>query len=390
MRRSYPQLSHVRERHRGQAIPILGLTLLVLLGFSALAVDGALAFAWRRNTANAADGAALLGARALLDVRQNGGDSGDISDVLDLYLADQLDVADPVYTAFYVNGTGARLTQIGDSGNPPSAARGVAIDVRYTFETFLMRVMGQETVTVGATAVARVGQLGAASGPEVIPLGLDQTAADIIRANRNRDVVLDLYGEMQEQNEEWNLDRIEGRPAPDENLEYDISADQLRSVNLIQGDSDPPTLGGGSNCNRAADNDTLKFWWCNGSDDPIRATVPGVDPPQGTSDVDWNLRGMIQSRVERASRTQRVLVPVVQPVLNDDGDWEYYIDYFMAVELMSFNRDEGPGSYNTLVVRYLGNYVAAGGIVGFTSGEVRGDSSWWTCDACAINLVRER
>jgi hypothetical protein len=380
------------SKHPAQALPILALTLLLLLAFSGLAIDGGLAFAWRRNISNAADAAAMIGTRALVDIRTNGGDGGDIEQIVGDYLGEQLDIAHPSFEVYYVDATATRLPRgnpqpIG-GGAPPNNAVGVSIDVRHTFDTYLMRMLGQETLTVGVGATAKAGQLGSAVGPEVIPLGIDQTAADIIRAYRDEDVVLDLYGEMQEENLERAERRLLGLPTPDD-LEYDISADQLRSVNMIQGDSDPPTLGGGSNCNAAADNNTLKFWWCNGSNDILRATMPGVDPPQGTSDLDQRLHGMIESRSRRNNRSQIVLVPVLEPSRNDDGEWEYYVNYFMAIELVDFNGNESAGGYNELVVRYVGNYVSPGGIVGFTSGEIRGEQSWWMCDACAINLVRE-
>jgi hypothetical protein len=381
-----------RARRPAQAIPILALTLLLLLAFSGLAIDGALAFAWRRNVSNAADGAAMMGTRALVDIRVNGGTGADITALVRDYLSEQFDEANPSFEIYYVDASTNRLPRnnpqpIG-SGSPPITAVGVSVDTRYTFDTYLMRLMGQETLTVGGSGTAKAGQLGSAVGPEVVPLGVDQTAADIIRDMRDEDVVIDLFGEMEAENEARAERRLLGLPTPDD-LEYDISADMVRSVNLVQGDTDPPTLGGGTNCNGRADNNTLKFWWCQGSNDILRASMPGVDDPQGTSDLDPALHGMIESRTRANSRIQTVLVPVLEPVRNDDGDWEYYVNYFMAFELVDYNGNDTPGSYRELEVRYVANYVAPGGIVGFTSGEVRGDQSWWMCDACAINLVKD-
>lgn len=49
----------------GQAVVLLALTLFALLGYSALAIDVAFAYAKRRLLRNAADAVALAGARAL-------------------------------------------------------------------------------------------------------------------------------------------------------------------------------------------------------------------------------------------------------------------------------------------------------------------------------------
>jgi hypothetical protein len=56
----------MRRAARAQALPLLALLLVPLLGFAALGTDAAYLYAHRRPTQNAADAAALAGARELL------------------------------------------------------------------------------------------------------------------------------------------------------------------------------------------------------------------------------------------------------------------------------------------------------------------------------------
>lgn len=58
-------MKHPSGNERGQAIVILALMMIVLLAFAALAIDGGNAYVERRRAQNAADAAALAGARQL-------------------------------------------------------------------------------------------------------------------------------------------------------------------------------------------------------------------------------------------------------------------------------------------------------------------------------------
>lgn len=55
-----------RQHERGQSIVILALSLVVMLGFAGVAIDGGILYADRRNAQNAADAGALAGALAIL------------------------------------------------------------------------------------------------------------------------------------------------------------------------------------------------------------------------------------------------------------------------------------------------------------------------------------
>ena len=55
-------MKHRKPSERGQAIVLLAISIVVLLGFTALAIDGGMVFSDRRHAQNAADAAALAGA----------------------------------------------------------------------------------------------------------------------------------------------------------------------------------------------------------------------------------------------------------------------------------------------------------------------------------------
>ena len=63
---------------RGQALVLLGLAFAGFLALVALAIDGGNAFVQRRRAQNAADAAALSGARRLWEIRRQGGSEADL------------------------------------------------------------------------------------------------------------------------------------------------------------------------------------------------------------------------------------------------------------------------------------------------------------------------
>src|SRR3954449_2799642 len=69
-----------RDRERGQALPVIALLLTVILGGTAMVVDGGNAMAQQRGTQNSADSAALAGATII--AQKMGGQSKTDSDVL--------------------------------------------------------------------------------------------------------------------------------------------------------------------------------------------------------------------------------------------------------------------------------------------------------------------
>ena len=62
-------MNSVKQNERGQALALIALSVVVLLGFSALAIDGGMIYADRRHAQNAADASALAaGGMAALEM----------------------------------------------------------------------------------------------------------------------------------------------------------------------------------------------------------------------------------------------------------------------------------------------------------------------------------
>jgi hypothetical protein len=358
-------------RREGQALPMLALTLLLLLGFSGLAIDGANAFTYRRLVMNATDGAVMVGTRQLVTEYKldSSGDGTEVLDAIEEYLENELGADGVAFEAYYVDRLGQRLpvggpTEI-EAGPPPDDARGVSIDVRRTFPTYMIHLFGQPDLTVSALATARFGPIGTAIGADVVPFGMNQTAADTLRDNEGDTLIIDLYGERQAENVIRAETRaLYGTTYP-EDLEIDIRAFQLKSISFDPTNTDAPDVGGAGSCDAAAaaaDQDTLGYWWCFGSQYQVRAR----DREVGVANLETSLQSFINTRIG-----ETVLIPVYH------YDDDYIIDYFMAIEI------EGTESYNSLRATYVGTYVTAGGLSALMSGGRGG-----ACDACAINLVR--
>ncbi len=155
-------------RDRGQTLVLVAITLLLLVLFTGLAVDGGEWYAERRRMQNAADAAALAGARALCfdhagpltisDVAtayalQNGADEGVVVKLLD---------ADGNET---------------DDGNIVYVAVNRAVDTRFA------RAAGITQITAAAEAAAACG--GTSAGCGIFPLAFEKDAWDAIPGDSN-------------------------------------------------------------------------------------------------------------------------------------------------------------------------------------------------------------
>jgi hypothetical protein len=116
---------------KGQAVVVLALSLLVLIGFAALAVDGSNAYAQRRAMQNAADAGALAGVRALA-----------VEDASAAYKAAQEYVLD------HNAGGQVEVTVAGQE---------VTVIARKSFSTFFARAVNVFSLDAGARAAARYG-----------------------------------------------------------------------------------------------------------------------------------------------------------------------------------------------------------------------------------------
>jgi len=134
------------NNEKGQALIIIALAAVVLIGFSALAVDGARAFEDKRHAQNAADTSALAGALAY----QRGEDITTAAQ--DRATSNGYDDQnDPG-----VNDVTITITDIAEgSGICPGDAAGkeIQVDIETTVNTTLGRVLGRNTMTSKSTAV---------------------------------------------------------------------------------------------------------------------------------------------------------------------------------------------------------------------------------------------
>lgn len=152
-----------RSTEQGQAIVLLALIMAALLVFAALAIDGGNTYVERRRAQNAADAAALAGARALW-LHFSAGDSSETGIRVDMNqaaesngIADTNQYLGDFYNtnviAYYTNKAGDQQNiEVGATGSIPSNVAGVQVTTQREFNTFLAGLIGRDQM--GATAMA--------------------------------------------------------------------------------------------------------------------------------------------------------------------------------------------------------------------------------------------
>ncbi len=152
------------KNERGQSMILIALAIVGLVAVIGLALDGGRLHTNRRLAQNAADAAALAGARLLLEGACNGGPSDTaIRDAVIKYVSQNgvpVDPSNPVanINAWYVNGYEQRLQGVG-LGSVPADARGVEVETWYSEDTTFMRIVGTNDMETGGTAMAMVGPI---------------------------------------------------------------------------------------------------------------------------------------------------------------------------------------------------------------------------------------
>jgi hypothetical protein len=230
-----------------------------------------------------------------------------------------------------------------------SKARGIAVDVQYTFKTFFMPLLGRNTLTVAGYGLGLVGALGGATGPALIPLAINFTAAD----------------EWQQSGDthNWSMGVYTSTAGLTSRA---IDQTDLRLVALKPGGA-VPTTGSTSDCSASTAVDTLSYWWCNGTAYDITTTPDPI-----------NTLSMPPDASLKSAITQRIGTDVLLPVYNQlDLDGHVKIVGFLAVHLTGWqNTDPYKGVLRGKIISY---YLAPGPISGESSGFF---------DTYAINLVR--
>lgn len=161
-----------RETARGQAIALLALSMTVILGATAMVIDGGNAMAQQRGTQNATDAAAFAGTVVIAE--KMGGVARVDADVADAIDTAFLNNDSALTSAQYVEFDGDIAGNVGRGGSIPHDAAGVTVNGNRVFDTFLASVMGQGSWTAGASATAVAGALrgvcSAADGCGVMPV----------------------------------------------------------------------------------------------------------------------------------------------------------------------------------------------------------------------------
>ena len=149
-----------RRAFAGQILLLATISMVMLLGFTALAVDIGYLYSTRRRMQTAADAAAIAGATALRDGQDYTKAAGDVTS-LNGFTNSQNDVtvavSEPTLPPPY-----------------PSDVTYVEVDISQTVPTYFLRALGYKSMNVGARAVS-----GAVAGPACIYL-LDRTDAQTL------------------------------------------------------------------------------------------------------------------------------------------------------------------------------------------------------------------
>jgi hypothetical protein len=165
-----------RKRHsrQGQALVLLALSMTVILGATAMVIDGGNGMAQQRGAQNATDAAAFAGTVVIAE--KMGGVARTDADVVAAMEAAFDSNGSTMGTAQYVEFDGDVAGTVGRGGSIPQDASGIRASGSRTFDTFLASLMGQPTWTAGADATALAGALrsvcSAADGCGVLPVAL--------------------------------------------------------------------------------------------------------------------------------------------------------------------------------------------------------------------------
>jgi hypothetical protein len=162
---------------RGQIIVVFTLALVAIILMTGVVIDGGYGLAQRRAAQNDADFAALAGARIVAQwISGNTLDGTDANVQAAISYSIQVNGGSPITFGSpdgptYVNPSGAFTGWVG-SGSIPAGTVGVTVSTSRTWRPFFTPIVGINSWTAGASAVARGGY--AAGGPAgaVFPAGI--------------------------------------------------------------------------------------------------------------------------------------------------------------------------------------------------------------------------
>ena len=171
------------ERERGQLIVVFAISLVVILLVVGLVVDGGNALVQRRDSQNAADFAALAGARIVAE--KVGGDTVNGTDAnVHTAIVNAIAVNKGKALTFgapdgpqYVDSNGATIGYV-NAGSIPTGAVGVTLGSSRDFRPYFLGIIGVSNWTASANATAKGGySAGGPPGP-VFPVGIAEAFFD--------------------------------------------------------------------------------------------------------------------------------------------------------------------------------------------------------------------
>lgn len=166
-----------RDGQRGQMILLFALALSVVVLMVGLVIDGANGLVQRRASQNASDFGALAGARILAEFVSGDTTNGTDSNVV---AAINRGIAANGGTTLvygvaggptYVSNAGANLGYVG-TGTIPAGAVGVKVSSSRTFRPYFLGIIGVNTWTASADAIAKGGYAAGGPGGNVFPAGI--------------------------------------------------------------------------------------------------------------------------------------------------------------------------------------------------------------------------
>ena len=155
-------LNRKSQRQRGQAVVLVALMMVALVAFAGLALDGAQVYMMRRGMQNAADAGALAGANEM----GNKSPSGVIASKVHSYTMSGGGIGNGAdsYTAVYLpSGNDVKTTA------PATSDNCIRVTARANFPTFLIGLIGFDTLDAAASAKVCAWPLSAAS-PDLWPM----------------------------------------------------------------------------------------------------------------------------------------------------------------------------------------------------------------------------
>jgi Flp pilus assembly protein TadG len=230
---------------RGQIIPIVVVALIVMIGMSALILDGGGILLNRRTAQNAADAGALAGARVLC--RDSNPTSNDIYNAVYQYT-----ITENQATAFTWTVTDNRV------GDVDGLAKGeVVVTVEVENESFFARIFNQDTLTAQASAGAGcfTYTLNITSPEIVLPIAYPCNLPAVGSISQDCDYHPLPWSEIEAVADNYNYDPAKGSPttAQSRGISDDLFAAHRDKIYIVMESNE--LCGEGLNCNLFGNDD---------------------------------------------------------------------------------------------------------------------------------------